>query len=132
MKITKTLLLLPLLATGCATMVSGSTQNINVQAIDKESNQPIDGAVCTVKDKNGNTYAVPSNPGKIVVSKGKGVLTTHCVKKGYKQEEVGVGQNFDAWSVANVVFWPGLIVDAATGAIQKYPDHITVLMSKKA
>lgn len=113
---------------GCATVFTGTTQTINVQAIDTVSHQPIPGASCTVINGEGAELAVAGNPGTVMVSKGKGALNVRCVRKGYVQKQVGVGQNFNAWTIVNVLFWPGVLVDAATGAIQKYPSHVTVLM----
>src|SRR5258708_2131619 len=117
-----------LILPGCATVMSGTTQNISVQAINKQDNQLIPGTVCTIADGKGRVYAVNSNPGTVMVTKGQGKLDVQCHKPGYHQTQVGIGQNFNAWTVADVMFWPGALVDAATGAIQKYPSHITVLM----
>lgn len=119
-----------LLMTGCATVFSGTSQTINVQAVDESNNQIIPNTICTITDGKGGVYTISSNPGSTVINKGRGSLETRCRAKGYRQKQVGVGQDFNAWTVANVIFWPGLLVDAATGAIQKYPSHITVLMEK--
>lgn len=113
---------------GCATVFTGTTQRIDVQAVDNTSHQPISGARCTVIDGQGAELIVGSNPGSVVVTKGKGALNVRCIRRGYTQKQVGVGQSFNAWTIVNVLFWPGVLVDAATGAIQKYPSHITVLM----
>ncbi len=115
---------------GCATIMSGSTQAINVQAIDSQTHQVIPGATCTLFDGEGRAYPVTGNPGAIVATRGKGSLQVKCRARGYHQSQTGVGQSFNAWIIANVLFWPGIIVDACTGATQKYPSHITVLMSK--
>lgn len=114
---------------GCATIMTGSSQQVNVQAIDANTHQVLPGAVCTVVDGEGNTLPVPSNPGTVLVNKGKGTLQVRCTRPGYRQSQIGVGQSFNAWTIVNVLFWPGLIVDAASGAMQKYPSYITVLMS---
>lgn len=121
---------LALALAGCATIFTGTTQTINVQAIDENSNQPIANAICTVTDGKGRVYSLNANPGTVIVTKGQGALDTRCKVAGYKQKQVGVGESFNAWTVANVLFWPGLLVDAATGATQKYPSHITVVMEK--
>jgi hypothetical protein len=121
--------ILPLFINGCATIVSGTTQPIHLQAIDSETHALIPGAMCTLTDRSGRIYAFHSNPGTVIVTKGEGALVAHCQKPGYIQNQVGVGQNFNAWTVANVIlFWPGIFVDALSGAMQKYPSHITVLM----
>ena len=116
---------------GCATIMSGSTQTIDVQAIGYRSHKVIQGAKCTIRDGKGNLYVVPQNPGNVIVSKGNGALQVHCLKSGYKQKSVGHGQSFNAWTLGNIIFWPGAIIDAADGAYAKYPSHIIVLMEKK-
>lgn len=113
---------------GCATVFTGTTQRIDVQAVDTATHHPIAGARCTVTDGQGSELVVDSNPGSVIVTKGKGSLNVRCTRAGYVQKQVGVGQSFNAWTIVNVLFWPGVLVDAATGAIQKYPSHITVLM----
>jgi hypothetical protein len=128
-KILFLLALFPLFLTGCATIISGTTQPIHLQAIDSRTHEIIPGAMCTLNDKQGNLYVFHSNPGTVIVSKGQGALIAHCRKIGYRQKEVGVGQSFNAWTIANVIlFWPGVFVDALSGAMQSYPSHITVLM----
>ncbi|MDQ2994950.1 MAG: hypothetical protein M3R00_08435 [Pseudomonadota bacterium] len=117
------------LMAGCATVMTGTSQPVHVQAIDANTQQILSGARCVVVDGEGNTLPMQSNPGSVLVTKGKGTLNVRCTKPGYRQSQIGVGQSFNAWTVVNVLFWPGLIVDAATGAMQKYPSHVTVLMS---
>lgn len=118
-----------LFITGCATIVSGTTQPIHLQAIDSNTHEMIPGAMCTLSDSKGRTYMFNSNPGTVIVTKGQGALIAHCERPGYVQKQVGIGQNFNAWTVANVIlFWPGVFVDAMSGAMQQYPSHITVLM----
>lgn len=126
------LILLPLaLLAGCATIVSGTTQAIHLQAIDNYTHEIIPGAMCTLSDSKGRTYPINSNPGTVIVNKGQGALTAHCFRPGYRQKEIGIGQSFNAWTVANVIlFWPGVFVDALSGAMQQYPSHITVLMER--
>lgn len=120
---------LPFFISGCATIVSGTTQPIHLQAIDSQTHEIIPGALCTLKDTKGNQYESSQNPGTVIVNKGQGALTAHCQKPGYIQKQVGVGQSFNAWTAVNlIVFWPGVFVDAYTGAMQKYPSHVTVLM----
>ncbi len=116
---------------GCATVMSGSTQTVQIQAVDATSHEPLSGVSCTVTDGKGNIYVPNGMPGAILVTKGNGALQPTCKRAGYRQTSVGVGSSFNAWTLVNVVFfWPGLIVDAATGAMQSYPSHMTVLMAK--
>jgi len=117
---------------GCATVFSGTTQNINVMAIDSETNEPIKGVKCTVRDGDGMVHVVMGNPGTFVINKGQGALTPICKKDDYTQISYGVGENFNAITLINVLFWPGFIVDIATGAMKKYPSHMTIMMEKNA
>jgi hypothetical protein len=117
---------------GCATIVSGTTQPIHLQAIDSRTHAIIPGAMCTLSDHQGRIYNFNSNPGTVIVTKGQGALTAHCQRPGYVQKQVGIGQSFNAWTIANVIlFWPGVFVDALSGAMQQYPSHITVLMERR-
>ncbi len=116
---------------GCATIAGGgSSQEINVQAVDAKDHKPIQGVVCDVTDGKDVTYPVIGNPGKVEVTRGHGALTVSCHKHGYKQGKVAAGDSFNAWMLADVIFWPGAIVDAVDGAAEKYPSHISVLMVK--
>ena len=116
--------------TGCATIVSGSTQKLHLQAIDKNTKAIIPNAKCTITDGKGNSYVINGNPGTVIVSRGNGSLKADCHASGYTQKEVGKGTSFNAWTIANILFWPGFIIDGLSGSYAKYPDHITVLMSK--
>ena len=116
---------------GCATIASGTTQSVSVQAIDSQTHQLVSNAKCTITDGRGVVHPINVNPGSSLLTKGSGALNTQCVAKGYQQKVVASGQSFNAWTIGNVIFWPGALVDAATGAIQKYPSHITVTMEKR-
>jgi hypothetical protein len=124
------LVFLCLLTSSCATVLSGTTQSISVQAVDETTNTVIEGISCSVADGKGVIYPVPTNPGTITVSKGKGDLSPKCIKKGYTQTNFGVGESFNGVTLVNILFWPGFIVDGMSGAMQDYPSHISVFMRK--
>jgi hypothetical protein len=117
--------------TGCATIVSGDSQVINVQAIDADTHNVIESAKCTITDPKDVAYPVQSNPGSISIPRDYGYLSVTCIAPGYWQKAVGGGSSFNAWTLVDIIFWPSAIVDVATGAAKKYPSHITVLMSTK-
>ncbi len=121
---------LAILASGCASLVSGTTQTIYVQAIDQNTQQRIPNARCVLKDSKNNTYVLKGNPSSLLINKGQGALHTECTAPGYEQNAVGTGATFDKWTIGNIIFWPGVIVDVVTGAVTKYPDHVTVLMER--
>ena len=117
------------LLSGCATIISGTSQVVHLQAINVKTHHAVPNAKCTLTDSKGVIYPVPSNPGSISLPRVYGGLNADCTAPGYYQQSVGAGSSFNAWTAADILFWPGAIVDAATGAAKKYPSHITVLMS---
>lgn len=117
------------LLSGCATIVSGSDQTVSVQAVDQQSHKPIKGASCALRTMNGMSYVVHGNPGATTLLRDSGSLTLKCEAPAYYQKSIATGTSFNAWTLGNVIFWPGAIVDVATGAYKKYPSHITVVMS---
>jgi len=115
---------------GCATLFSGTTQKLNVKAVDAATGAPLDLSYCTVVDGSGGSYMVASNPGTVVLSKSQGSLRIDCKKEGYKQLNTAVGEDFNKLTLVNVLFWPGFIIDGFSGAYKKYPSHYVVTMEK--
>jgi hypothetical protein len=116
--------------TGCATIMTGTRQTIHLKMIDVANNTMLSGVSCTFIDGSGNSYPIMSNPAQITVSTGSGSISVKCRKAGYKQANMAVGDNFNALTIINVLFWPGFIIDAASGAYKKYPSHYVIGMAK--
>ena len=112
-----------LLLTGCASIVKGSSQSILI------TTPPADGANCVLSSKEGNWTLV--SPGAVTVSKSKENITVTCKKDGFQDAVASIPSNFEGWTVGNLVFGGliGLGVDAATGAINDYPDAFQVPMT---
>ncbi len=117
---------------GCATIFSGTSQNIHVKIIESQTNTLLDNASCTVTDGSGGNYAVVGNPGTVRVRRSSGGVQVNCRKEGYRQLNTAVGDDFNAVTLVNVLFWPGFIVDAVSGSYRKYPSHYVVSMEKIA
>lgn len=115
---------------GCATVFTGSTQTISIKVEDNASKDALTGVSCNVTDSHGGHYVLSSNPGVITVTKGNGPLTVLCKKPGYQQVNTSVGDSFNGATLVNVIFWPGFLVDGASGAYRKYPSHYVVAMEK--
>jgi len=116
--------------TSCGTVFSGTTQPIHIKAIDVANNADLEGARCVVLAGDSASYTVATNPGIVTVKRGAGDLQVTCKKEGYKQSTVLVGDSFNVVTLVNVIFWPGALVDLATGAYKKYPSHYLVHMEK--
>lgn len=106
---------LTLALSGCATIMSGSSQTVHVQVVDENTHNVIKDAKCTVTNARGVEYPIDKNPGTVQLPKVYGNLEVKCHAKDYYQHSIGVGSSFNAWTLGNIIFWPGLIVDAATG-----------------
>lgn len=109
-------------ASGCATVIKGSSQEIAVNTV------PVDGAECTLHSSEG-TWRL-TTPGKVKVDKTKNDITLTCEKPGYRTSTDTVVSGFEAWTLGNLVLGGiiGLGVDAATGSINEYPHSYTVQM----
>jgi len=104
----------PLIA--CATITKGTTQLV---AIDTPG---APGATCTIQTKDGPQLV--TTPGSVTLSKGSAALPVYLPGSGV------IASNTEATAAGNVVFGGliGLGVDAATGAMNKYADQVTVAM----
>ena len=111
-----------LLAGGCATITKGTTQSV---AIDTPG---VAGAICTITTQSGPQMV--TTPGTVVLAKGSTALPIQCTKECYLMGSSIIPSNTEAMAAGNVVFGGliGLGVDAASGAMNKYPDIVTVAM----
>ncbi|MBN8828298.1 MAG: hypothetical protein J0H68_06295 [Sphingobacteriia bacterium] len=123
--------LLLLLIAGCATVLSGLTQTIHIKVVDNKTHTEIHKIHCTVIDGKGNHYEITTNPASLNVNLGHGTLRIECVRNGYRQVGTVAGENFNVLTIGNVLFWPGFVIDAASGAYKKYPTHYIVKMAKE-
>jgi hypothetical protein len=111
---------LPLIA--CATITKGTTQFV---AIDTPG---APGATCTIQTKDGPQLV--TTPGNVTLRKGFEALPISCSKECYLPGAGMIASDTEAMTAGNVVFGGiiGLGVDAATGAMNKYANQVTVAM----
>jgi hypothetical protein len=112
-----------LLLAACATITKGTTQ---VVAVDTPG---VPGATCTIQTQSGPQTLV--TPGSVTLSKGSSALPIQCIKECYINGSSIIPSGTEAMTAGNVIFGGvvGLGVDAASGAMNKYPDMVTVAMS---
>lgn len=108
------------LATGCASIVSGTTQEITFN-----SNPP--GANCDIT-RSGASLQKVTTPSSTIVQKTKYDLQVTCAKPGYVTTAVTDKSGLEPWVLGNIVFGGiiGIIVDASTGAQNKYDTPVLV------
>jgi hypothetical protein len=111
---------------GCASIVTGTTQMIAV------SSPPVEGASCSLTSSEGTVNVV--TPGSVKVHKTKSDLHVVCNKDGYKEGSAVLVSHFNGATVGNVILGGGigLIVDASTGANFTFPDKVEVPMESLA
>jgi hypothetical protein len=117
-----TILMVALLLVGCATITKGTTQSV---AVDTPG---VPGATCTIQTQSGPQLV--TTPGTIVLTKNSAALPIQCTKACYTLGSSIIPSNTEAMAAGNVIFggFIGLGVDAASGALNKYPDFVTVAM----
>ena len=121
-----TLLAIAMLASGCATIVEGSSDTVTV-----DTRPP--GATCELK-RDGQTIAfINPTPGAISVSKSKYDINVRCSKDEYEDAVGVVGSEFQAMTFGNILFGGliGVAVDAGSGAMNEYPPIVTITMLPK-
>lgn len=97
-----------ILLSGCATIFSGSSDNVTIKSVP-------DGAKVEI---NGNS--VGRTPVTVPIKRSLTPPQVQLKLDGYDSKFVVLQNSFNALSILNVFFFPGFIVDAATGTLMKY------------
>ena len=114
---------LPLIA-GCASITQGTSQVISF-TIDPQE------AKCSVVNKDNATLGTVSGKSNLLqVSKGSGDLIATCSADGYETKTTRIVSSTQTAGVIGVAIDLG-ITDMLTGAMWKYPDHVSIVMDKK-
>ena len=106
----------------CATLTKGTTQTL---AVDTPN---VPGALCTITTQSGPQQV--TTPGTVTLQKGSNPLPISCTKECYSPGQSIIPSGTEAMAAGNVVLGGliGLGVDAVSGAMNKYPDFVTVAM----
>jgi hypothetical protein len=113
-----------ILLSGCASITQGTNQVISF-SIDPQE------ARCSVVNKDNATLGTVSGKANLLqVSKGAGDLIANCTAEGYEQKTTRIVSSTQTAGVLGVAIDLG-ITDMLTGAMWKYPDHVSIVMDKK-
>ncbi len=111
------------LLSGCASITQGTNQVISF-SIDPQD------AKCAVVNKDNATLGTVSGKANLLqVSKGSGDLIANCTAEGYDQKTTRIVSSTQTAGVLGVAIDLG-ITDMLTGAMWKYPDHVSIVMDK--
>jgi len=108
---------------GCASITQGTSQIISFSIEPSE-------AKCSVINKSGATLGTVSGRNNLLqVSKGASDLVVTCTADGYEQKTTRIVSSTQTAGVLGVGIDLG-ITDMLTGAMWKYPDHVSIVMDK--
>lgn len=112
--------------TGCASIVSGSSQVVSVETRDED--RPVPGARCKLANSKGTYYV--TTPGTVTISRAYGDLSVRCDKEDMEAGLATVKSTTKAMAFGNILFGGaiGVAVDTASGAAYDYPELIMVRM----
>lgn len=107
---------LALVASGCASLVSGRHAEVSLQSSPSA-------AEVVIRDKHGNHVLTTQTPATVQLKRKDKFIwpakyTAEFQKPGYQPKKVAINQRVNPWILGNVVFGGviGLAVDNATGA----------------
>lgn len=123
------MLVVGLMATtaACATVVGGTTQDVLVESEPR-------GAECKVDRLGANLGVVRPTPGRVNISRSKDNVVVSCTLDGYEQSNEVLVSSFTGATLGNILIGGlvGVVVDAASGANNKYPDRVMVVLTPAA
>ena len=120
-------LLLAATLPACATITSGTSQSLAVMT------EPA-GATCTLQREGAVIAVVNPTPGTVTVSKSSRDIAVRCTRPGHSPGVHVVPAQFQAMTAGNILIGGviGLAVDAASGALSRYPESTVVILPPEA
>jgi hypothetical protein len=113
----------------CASVTTGTTQSLTVVT------EPA-GAQCKLlRGESASVVGVVSQtPTTMRIDKSGEIMTIECTKEGHEVTRTYLEPDFQAMTLGNAIIGGGigLMVDAASGAMAKYPENATVVMTPSA
>lgn len=118
------------LASGCASIVGGTTQVVSVETHNAE--HAVEGARCEMVNSKGTFYV--TTPGTATISRAYGDLLVRCEKEGMDAGKATVVSATKPLVFGNVLIGGviGAAVDTSSGAAFDYPEVIRVIMGENA
>lgn len=114
-----------LVLTSCAAVTTGTTQSLTV------ASEPA-GAQCKLLRGDNATIVgvINQTPSTLRIDKSSELMTIECTKDGHEVTRTYLEPDFQAMTLGNAIIGGGvgLMIDAASGAMAKYPENATVAM----
>lgn len=111
-------------ASACATIVSGTSQDLNV------STEPA-GAECRVERQGAMLGIVKFTPGNVTVPRHKDNIVVSCTRDGYETSNEILAASFSGATFGNLLLggFVGVVIDASSGANNKYPERVVIVLT---
>jgi len=108
----------------CASIIKGGSASVAV------TTPPVSGATCVLSSPEGSWQL--TSPASVTVSRSKHDIQVRCTKEGYQDAAAVIPSSFEGWTLGNLLIGGivGVGVDAATGALNDYPNAFQVPMVK--
>lgn len=115
--------------TGCASIVSGTSQIVSVETLHASGN--VAGATCKLQNDKGVYYV--TTPGTVSVHRAYGDMSVTCEKAGFDPGLATVKSSTKGMVAGNILLggFIGAGVDAASGAAYDYPALFQVMMGQQ-
>lgn len=125
MRLVISLAILAMSASGCASILKGTSQTIAVN-----TNPP--GANCVLRREGGVIATANPTPQIVEVSKSKEDIEVSCQKEGYEDGLTGIASEGDLTTAGNILAGGlvGVAIDAGTGALNEYPPSVSLTLQK--
>ncbi len=132
-----TALIAGLAASGCATMFSGTTQNVQINTT--LNGQPLTGTSCTVQNNRGSWMS--NAPDNVMVKRDGNPLAINCTSKDNAYFGTATVEPYynttNLWNIGLTLAWivPGVVGwvwDGVDGTTNEYPHTINITMMQKA
>ena len=114
--------IVPPMLGACASIIEGTDQIMTVNLTPKE-------AVCEVKRKGAVVGKISASDYSLTVSKSKNDLLFVCNAPGYREQFVKIESSASGWGIASCFLVDLCITDYSTGALNKYPEVLTIALT---
>jgi hypothetical protein len=113
------------LLAGCSTLTTGTTQAVSLVT------PGADGASCELTSPEIGTVNVVT-PAQVMLSKSQHSVRVQCRKECFTDGQGIINSNFEEMTAGNILVGGvvGVVVDASSGAMNKYDPHVQIAMHR--
>ncbi len=110
---------------GCATVFEGTTQDVFFVMEPRN-------AVCTVSRKAESLGSVSAANPVMRLTKSRNAIDVRCAAPDHREQTLLIDSSATVGGVSSIVFFDLGLTDWASGAMNKYPERITVTLTPLA